>query len=144
MKFQFHVLFISVLGFLSPVIPFMFLAGFSIFLDTGFGLWAAYKNNIPRTSAKAQRILFKMLVYNAILLLAFLIDKIVVEIITKGHLGFDLPITRITIIAIILNELYSVDEKIVSVYGPDKGLWSLFKRAFSMAKKIKDKKDELI
>lgn len=134
---------ITVLGFLAPVKPFVLLVGFFIVLDSVFGIWAAYKTGEAITSKKASRIIYKMLVYQTCVLTAFLIDRGVAESIIKIFIDMPLPVTRVAMVVIIINELGSVEEKIVKVKGENAGFIAMSKKAFSFAKKIKSKKDEL-
>jgi hypothetical protein len=133
-----------VAGFFSPVIPFFLLTGFLIFLDTCFGIWAAKKVGESVTSSKAARIVYKMLVYNVMVLTAYFLDVVIISEISKHFIDLPLPTTKIAFLTIAYNELYSIDEKIRKVKGEESGLWAMMKKMLSFAKTIKEKKDTLV
>ena len=57
-------------------------------------------------------------------------------------LSIPLAITKITVIALVVNEVYSIDEKVVNVKGY--GLWNMFKRLLGVAKFIKKQQNDLL
>jgi len=127
-------------GFIAPVVPYFIITGFFIFADTCFGIWSAYKLKQEITSTSAARIIYKMVVYNFLILTAYLIDFIGFD----KLLGIQFPmlVTRFALVIIAVNELGSIEEKLVRVRGKGKGMWGMIKKVFSVAKFIKEKKDE--
>jgi hypothetical protein len=127
---------------LAPIKIFIVLVGLFIFLDTCFGIWAAKKLNKERNSKKFSQIFSKILVYNSVVITAYVLDTNLLGEFFLLFLSIPLAITKITVLALISNEIYSMDEKVVNVTG--KGLWDMFKRLLSMAKFIKKQKDEIL
>lgn len=142
MKVHLHNLLIVIAGFLTPVVPFFLLTGLFIFLDTVFGVWAAKKVGEKITSTKMSNVLYKSLVYMTLVLVAFILDKFLFGEIFKLFIDIELVATKIVMITIVFNEVYSIEEKIRKVKGEEGGLKAMFLRAFRIAKDIKAKKDE--
>lgn len=135
--------FISIaIALLSPIWVFMALVGFFIFLDTCFGVWAAKKQNIERSSKKLAKFISKLLVYNLVVITSYVLDVNLLGEFFLLFLSIPLAITKITVIALVANEIYSIDEKLINVKGV--GLWDMFKKVLSTAKYIKKQKDEIL
>lgn len=134
----------SILGLtlLAPIKIFIVLVGLFIFLDTCFGVWAAKQQKQPLKSSKLARFISKLFVYNIVVITAYILDINLLGEFFLLFLSIPLAITKITVIALVVNEVYSIDEKVVNVKGY--GLWNMFKRLLGVAKFIKKQKDELL
>ncbi len=130
------------LTLLAPIKIFIVLVGIFIFLDTCFGIWAARKQNQPLKSSKLAKFISKLFVYNVVVITAYILDINLLGEFFLLFLSIPLAITKITVIALVVNEVYSIDEKVINVKGY--GLWDMFKRLLSVAKFIKKQKDDLL
>jgi hypothetical protein len=134
--------FILGITLLAPIKVFMVLVGLFIFLDTCFGVWAAKQQKKPLRSSKLARFISKLFVYNTVVITAYILDVNLLGEFFLLFLSIPLAITKITVIALVVNEVYSIDEKVVNVKGY--GLWAMFKRLLGVAKFIKKQKDDLL
>jgi hypothetical protein len=134
----------SILGLtlLAPIKIFIVLVGLFIFLDTCFGVWAAKQQKQPLKSSKLARFISKLFVYNIVVITAYILDVNLLGEFFLLFLSIPLAITKITVIALVVNEVYSIDEKVVNVKGY--GLWNMFKRLLGVAKFIKKQQNDLL
>jgi len=130
------------ISLISPLKIFILLVGFFIFLDTCFGVWAAKRTNMPLSSNGLSRFISKALTYNLLIITSYILDINLLGEFFLLVISIPLVITKLTVISLILNEIYSIDEKINNVSGY--GLWHLFKRVLNLAKYIKKQKDQLL
>jgi hypothetical protein len=130
------------LALLAPIKIFMILIGLFIFLDTCFGIWSAKQLNQKLESRKLAKFISKILVYNLVVITAYVLDVHLLGEFFLLFLSIPLAITKITVIGLVVNEIYSIDEKVVKVKGY--GLWAMFKRLLGLAKFIKKQKDEIL
>lgn len=94
---------------LAPIKAAMAVAGVLIVADLITGIWAAYKRGEAITSAGLRRSITKMLVYQATIILAFLVEKYMLDGV--------LPITKIASSFIGITELKSVLENLNNASG---------------------------
>ena len=134
----------SILGLtlLAPIKIFIVLVGLFIFLDTCFGVWAAKQQKQPLRSSKLARFISKLFVYNIVVITAYILDVNLLGEFFLLFLSIPLAITKITVLALVVNEVYSIDEKVVNVKGY--GLWNMFKRLLGVAKFIKKQQNDLL
>ena len=130
------------LTLLAPIKIFIVLVGIFIFLDTVFGIWAAKQQKQPLKSSKLARFISKLFVYNTVVITAYILDINLLGEFFLLFLSIPLAITKITVIALVVNEVYSIDEKVVNVKGY--GLWNMFKRLLGVAKFIKKQQNDLL
>lgn len=130
------------IALLSPIKIFLVLVGIFIFIDTILGIWAAKKNGIKIESRKLSKFISKMFVYNMVVILAFLLDKYLLGEFFLLFLSIPLAITKLTTIGLVLNEAYSMDEKVRNVKGV--GIWDIFSKLLGLAKFIKKQKEEIL
>jgi hypothetical protein len=135
-------LLLPVLTFFAPIKWIILLVIIAILIDTGFGIWAAKKNNIDITSTKASAVIGKMLVYSATILLFFGIDVVILGDFIKLFIGIEFATTKLVALVLLSVEGYSIDEKLRNV-NKEKGIWYFVKRALGIAKKFKKEKDNL-
>lgn len=95
---------LAILVVLAPIKSMMLVAGVLIAADLLSGLWAAHKSKVAITSAGLRRSITKMLVYQATIILAFLVEKYMLD--------NALPLSKIASSFIGITELKSVLENL--------------------------------
>jgi hypothetical protein len=105
------------------------------------GIWKAKKLGEKITSRKLSQIISKMFLYNATVILFFLIDWYILNAIILTFFTVPLMLTKVVALTLVSIEVYSIDENWKAVKG--NGLWFYFKRLTSRAKDIKDEIDPL-
>jgi hypothetical protein len=107
--------------FISPLLPLALLVSLFSVIDTFVGRWYARKIGEEITSRKTRKGLTnKLSIYFLILITTYLIDKTIVNEITRNYIWFDYLFTKFFASLLIWIEYTSVDEKIKWVKG--KGL----------------------
>lgn len=125
----------SILSFFIPVYDIIILVGCAIVLDTLTGVWKSIKVGDKITSRKLSSIVSKMLLYEATVLLFFMIDTFILNDIVKGLFSVDLLTTKILGLTLVSIEVVSINENYKKVMNVD--LWASLKQLFSRAKEIK-------
>jgi hypothetical protein len=128
-------------AFLAPIFGILITVGIAILADTVMGIWRAKKLKEKITSRKLSQIISKMFLYNATVILFFLIDWYILNAIILTFFTVPLMLTKIVALTLVSIEIYSIDENWKAVKG--NGLWFYFKRLTSRAKDIKDEIDPL-
>ena len=108
-------------AFISPLLPLALIISLFIIIDTFVGRWYARQTGEIITSRKT-RIGFcrKTLFYFLVLICVYLIDKFIVNEITRNYIWFDWAFTKFFASILIWIEYTSIDEKIKWIKG--KGL----------------------
>ena len=108
-------------AFISPLVPLALIISLFIIIDTFVGRWYARQKGEIITSRKT-RIGFcrKTLFYFLVLICVYLIDKFIVNEITRNYIWFDWAFTKFFASILIWIEYTSIDEKIKWIKG--KGL----------------------
>jgi phage-related holin len=108
-------------AFISPLLPLALIITLFIFIDTFVGRWYARQTGELITSRKT-RIGFcrKTFFYFLVLICVYLIDKFIVNEITRNYIWFDWAFTKFFASILIWIEYTSIDEKIKWIKG--KGL----------------------
>ena len=108
-------------AFISPLLPLALIITLFIIIDTFVGRWYARQKGEIITSRKT-RIGFcrKTLFYFLVLICVYLIDKFIVNEITRNYIWFDWAFTKFFASILIWIEYTSIDEKIKWIKG--KGL----------------------
>ena len=130
-----------IFAFLAPIFGILITVGLAILADTVIGIWKARKLKEKITSRKLSQIISKMFLYNATIILFFLIDWYILNAIILAFFSVPLLLTKIVALTLISIEVYSIDENWRAVKG--NGLWFYFKRLTARAKDIKDEIDPL-
>ena len=130
-----------IFAFLAPIFGILVTVGLAIFVDTVIGIWKARKLGEKVTSRKLSQIISKMFLYNATVILFFLIDWYILNGIILAFFSVPLLLTKIVALTLISIEVYSIDENWRAVKG--NGLWYYFKRLTARASDIKDEIDKL-
>lgn len=137
---------IGFLMFMSPLFPLMLIITISTVFDTFVGRWYARKKGELITSSKTRRgLCVKLMIYLSVILFSFLIDKYMINEITRNYVWFDFAFTRFWTAFFVWIEYTSIDEKVKWIYG--KGITDRIKEFFSGFKSIfrqgMDMKDRL-
>jgi phage-related holin len=108
-------------AFISPLLPLALIITLFIVIDTFVGRWYARQTGELITSRKT-RIGFcrKTFFYFLVLICVYLIDKFIVNEITRNYIWFDWAFTKFFASILIWIEYTSIDEKIKWIKG--KGL----------------------
>ena len=137
---------VGFLMFMSPLFPLMLIITISTIFDTFVGRWYAKKKGDVITSGKTRRgLCVKLLVYLSVIFFSFLIDKFMINDITRNYVWFDFAFTRFWTAFFVWVEYTSIDEKIKWVYGEGitdrvmkflRGFKTLFKNSMDMKDRL--------
>ena len=130
-----------IFAFLAPIFGILITVGLAILADTVIGIWKAKKLKKPVTSRKLSQIISKMFLYNATVILFFLIDWFILNDIILTFFTVPLMLTKIVAVTLISIEVFSMDESWTKVKG--KSLFTSFKELVARAKDIKNDIDPL-
>jgi hypothetical protein len=132
---------IVILSFLMPINGILLTIGISIFLDTVVGIWKSKKQNIKITSRKLSQIVSKTLLYEATVILFFMIDSFMLNEIVQTIFSVPFLLTKIVALTLVSIEIFSVDENIKAVKKT--GLFYAFKNLVARSKEVKDDIDKI-
>jgi hypothetical protein len=128
------------LAFISPLLPLALLVTFASVIDTFVGRWYARQTNVLVTSRKTRLgLMRKLIIYFTALVFSYLVDRFMINEITRNYIWFDFAFTKFVATLLIWIEYTSVDEKIKWVKG--KGITDRiveFGRALKSLIKFKD------
>jgi hypothetical protein len=137
---------VGFLMFMSPLFPLMLIITISTIFDTFVGRWYAKKKGDVITSGKTRRgLCVKLLVYLSVIFFSFLIDKFMINDITRNYVWFDFAFTRFWTAFFVWVEYTSIDEKVKWVYGEGitdrvmkflRGFKTLFKNSMDMKDRL--------
>ena len=136
------------LMFMTPLFPLMLIITISVIFDTFVGRWYARKKGELITSGKTRRgLCVKLLVYLSVIFFSFLIDKFMINDITRNYVWFDFAFTKFWTGFFVWIEYTSVDEKVKWITGEgitDKIMKFLrgFKSFFNSSMDMKDRLDK--
>jgi hypothetical protein len=106
------------LVFISPLFPLALLVTFAALIDTFVGRWYAKQKGEIVTSRKTRLgLMRKLIIYFTALLFCFLVDKFMINEITRNYIWFDWAFTKFIASLLIWIEYTSVDEKIKWIKG---------------------------
>lgn len=143
MKTFFIKSFLFAAALIAPIKIYLILIALFIILDTIAGVWASKALGIKISSSRFSAFISKLFIYNTVAITAYFIDIHLLGEFILLFLSIPMAATKITVLGLILNEIYSIDEKFVNVKGH--GLWSIFKKLLKtrgLLKKTKDKIEE--
>jgi len=139
---------IGFLVFMTPLFPLMLIITIASIFDTFVGRWYAKKQGEIITSSKTRRgLCVKLLIYLSVIFFSFLIDKYMINDITRNYVWFDYAFTRFWTAFFVWIEYSSIDEKFKWANGEGitdkivrflKGFKTLFFEASNMKKQIKE------
>jgi hypothetical protein len=124
----------------APIQGIMITVGLAILADTAVGIWKALKLKERISSRKLGQVISKMLIYQATIVLFFLIDKFILGDITSKFFAVEYLLTKAIALTLASVEVFSIDENIKQVRGS--GLMEAFKRLIKKSKEIRDDLDD--
>ncbi|HRO76125.1 MAG TPA: phage holin family protein [Crocinitomicaceae bacterium] len=131
---------LAILGWLTPLYPFFILTGFAIVMDTFFGLKVSQKYK-KVSSRKFSRVLYKLLMYNIIIISAYSIDIYLLGSFIGLFSSVELTATKAVVFGVLMVELISIDEKLIQLNG--KGLRFYWQRVMNIIKKVNKERKSL-
>jgi phage-related holin len=139
MKSTFAYMSASILAFFTPVAGIMIAIGAFIALDTLLGVMAAKKIGEKIKSRKLSKVVWKMLMYQAVTLSFFTMDVHIVGDLLGTLINTPYVLTKTVGVALIAIEFKSIDENIEKMTGTTllKRLYDLIAKGKDIASKIK-------
>jgi phage-related holin len=133
MKTTFAYILGSTVAFFAPVAGIMYAIGVFILLDTFLGIMAAQKLGEKIESRKLSKVVWKMLMYQAVTLSFFVMDVHIVGDLLGTLINTPYVLTKTVGVALIAIEFKSIDENIEKMTGT-----TLLKRLYDLIAKGKD------
>jgi phage-related holin len=139
MKSTFAYISASILAFFAPVAGIMIAIGSFIALDTLLGVMAAQKSGEKIESKKLSKVVWKMLMYQAVTISFFIMDVHIVGDLLGTLINTPYVLTKTVGVALIAIEFKSIDENIEKMTGTTllKRLYDLIAKGKDIASKIK-------
>jgi phage-related holin len=139
MKSTFAYMSASILAFFAPVAGIMIAIGAFISLDTLLGVMAAQKMGEKIESKKLSKVVWKMLMYQAVTLSFFIMDAFIVGDLLGTLINTPYVLTKTVGVSLIAIEFKSIDENIEKMTGTTllKRLYDLIAKGKDIASKIK-------
>lgn len=104
--------------FIAPLFPLALLVTFASVIDTFVGRWYAKEKGELVTSRKTRiGLMRKLIIYFTALIFSFLMDKFMINEITRNYIWFDWAFTKFIASLLIWIEYTSMDEKIKWIKG---------------------------
>ena len=117
-----------------PICGILILIGAAVSLDTITGIWKARKTKQKVTSRKLSAIVSKILLYEATVMLFYLMDYFLLNDIVINFFSIELLTTKILSLVLVSIEIVSINENYKAVKGID--LWASLKNLFARAKEV--------
>lgn len=121
-------------SFFLPICGILILIFSCIVFDTITGIWKAKKTNTPITSRRLSAIISKVLLYEATVMLFYLMDYYLLNDIVMTFFSIELLTTKILALVLVSVEVISINENYKAVKGID--LWASLKNLFARAKEV--------
>jgi len=121
-------------SFFLPIYGILILIFFCIVFDTITGIWKAKKTKTPVTSRRLSAIISKVLLYEATVMLFYLMDFYLLNDIVMTFFSVELLTTKILALVLVSIEVISINENYKAVKGID--LWASLKNLFARAKEV--------
>jgi hypothetical protein len=121
-------------SFFLPIYGILILIFFCIVFDTITGIWKAKKTKTPVTSRRLSAIISKILLYEATVMLFYLMDYYLLNDIVMTFFSIELLTTKILALVLVSVEIVSINENYKAVKGID--LWASLKNLFARAKEV--------
>ena len=139
MKTTFAYILGSTVAFFAPVAGIMYTIGAFILLDTLLGVMAAQKLGEKIESKKLSKVVWKMLMYQAVTISFFVMDVHIVGDLLGTLINTPYVLTKTVGVALIAIEFKSIDENIEKMTGTTllKRLYDLIAKGKDIASKIK-------
>lgn len=123
-----------IFSFFLPIVGILILIGAAVLLDTLSGIYKSRKLKKPITSRKLSAIMSKILLYEATVILFYLIDYFLVNEIVYSFFSIDMLVTKVLALTLVSIEVVSINENYKAIYGKD--IWSALKNLFARAKEV--------
>ena len=123
-----------IFSFFLPIVGILILIGAAVLLDTLSGIYKARKLKQPITSRKLSAIMSKILLYEATVILFYLIDYFLVNEIVYSFFSIEMLVTKVLALTLVSIEVVSINENYRAIYGKD--IWSALKNLFARAKEV--------
>lgn len=136
---------IGFLTFMTPLFPLMVIITIATIFDTFVGRWYAKQKGEIITSGKTRKgLCTKLIIYLSVIFFSFLLDKYMINEITRNYIWFDYGFTRFWTAFFVWIEYTSIDEKVKWIKGvgiTDRVISFLkgFKRLFYSSMDMKDR-----
>ena len=121
-------------SFFKPIYGILILIFFCILFDTITGIWKAKKTNTAVTSRRLSAIISKLLLYEATVMLFYLMDFYLLNDIVMTFFSVELLTTKILALVLVSVEVISINENYKAVKGID--LWASLKNLYARAKEV--------
>lgn len=123
-----------IFSFFLPIVGILILIGAAVLLDTISGIYKSRKLKQPITSRKLSAIMSKILLYEATVILFYLIDYFLVNEIVYSFFSIEMLVTKVLALTLVSIEVVSINENYRAIYGKD--IWSALKNLFARAKEV--------
>ena len=136
-------LLIAFLSFFAPITGLLIAVGVAIILDTITGVYKSIKIS-GWSSVRSRRfsnIFSKMVLYQATILLLFIMDHYLLQEFVKNWFQTEYLFTKMTALVMVMTELVSIKENIEEAQNID--IWKLLKKMMTRAKEIRKDADEI-
>jgi len=118
MKIYLSNILTALLLFFAPIKGIILMVALATILDTGFGLWKAYKIGEKITSKIFRHGLVPKLVsYIAVIMLVYASDVFIINALTMTVVSVDFISTKVIALVLLSIEVKSMDESFVAVKG---------------------------
>jgi hypothetical protein len=129
----------TILTLIVPIIPLLFIIGGFVLIDTYYGIIAAKVAKEEIKSRRFSRVINKSIKYSSFLLIFHMINIYMMNNMSFVILGLTLNFTIFAAALIIINELFSIDEKWRKINGKGfKYYTEKYLKIFKFLKKIKE------
>lgn len=136
MKAILNYLLVSLCLLFAPIKGLLLSVGMAIALDTIMGIFKAIRTKEEITSRRMSNIVSKFVLYEASILLLFVIDKFLLGEFFKLWFQIDHFFTKVVSIILIFIEMTSIKENFEIAFKLN--LWQLLKKTIQRAKYIKN------
>ena len=136
MKTILNYLILSFCLLFAPIKGLLIAVGVAIALDTIFGIFKAIKIKEEINSRRMSNIVSKFVLYEASILLLFIIDKFLLGEFFKLWFQIDHFFTKVVSIILIFIEMTSIKENFEVAFKVN--IWQLLKKTIQRAKYIKN------
>jgi len=131
-----------VLAFLTPIIPLMLTVGAAIAIDTVCGIIKAKKLKDTITSRKMSKLISKLVLYQAAIVLFFCIEKFILSDIIGLFTSIPLILTKLVATTLLFIEGTSINENYKAITGVS--IWKKFKNMLARAKEVKEDINDIV
>ena len=121
-------------SFFLPIVGILILIAAAVLLDTVTGIYKSRKLKQQITSRKLSAIISKILLYEATVILFYLIDYFLVNEIVYSFFSIDMLVTKVLALTLVSIEVVSINENYRAIYHKD--IWSALKNLFARAKEV--------